>query len=197
MPEYKNNNEMAIIILHEIYGINKFIEEVCEVYHGANFDVFCPSMLSRESFLYKDGLDAYNYFVSNIGFDVYKEINEQIEHLKNSYKKVFVLGFSIGATIAWRCSENSVADGIICCYGSRIRDYLLVQPICPTLLLFAKYDSFNVSEVISQLKDKKNVEAFQLEAQHGFLDKYNETYDNIQAQVANDLIRKMVLRCSK
>jgi len=197
MLEYKNNNEIAIIILHEIYGINKFIEEVCEDYHGAGFDVFCPAMLKREGFSYKDSLDAYDYFISEVGFAIYKEIEEQIERLKKSYKKVFVLGFSIGATIAWRCSENSVADGIICCYGSRIRDYLLVQPICPTLLLFAKYDSFNVSEVINRLQDKKNVEAFELEAHHGFLDKYNEGYNKQQSQVANDLIKEAIGRYSK
>ena len=197
MLEYKNNNEIAIIVLHEIYGINKFIEEVCQDYHAAGFDVFCPAMLKRESFSYKDSLDAYNYFISEVGFAIYKKIEEQIEHLKKSYKKVFVLGFSIGATIAWRCSENSVADGIVCCYGSRIRDYLLVQPICPTLLLFAKYDSFNVSKVISQLEEKKNVETFELEAHHGFLDNYNGSYDKQQAQVANALIKGALGRYSK
>lgn len=197
MLEYKNNSEIAIIILHEIYGVNKFIEEVCEDYHGAGFDVFCPSMLKRKSFSYKDSSEAYSYFVANVGFSVYKEINEQIAYLKDSYKKVFVLGFSIGATIAWRCSENSVADGIICCYGSRIRDYLLVKPSCSTFLLFAEYDSFSVSETINQLKNKKNVEVIKLKAQHGFLDKYNECYDKSQAEVANDLIKETIGRYSK
>jgi len=186
MQEYKNNNEVAIIMLHEIYGINKFMEEICEEYHAAGFDVYCPSLLKKECFLYANSSEAYKYFVDEIGFDIYKEIDLQIKQLKTSYKKVFVLGFSVGATIAWRCSESSLADGIICCYGSRIRDYLMFQPNCQTLVLFAEYDSFNVAEIMAQIKDKKNVEVFKLKARHGFLDKYSRGYDEQQAQVAGN-----------
>lgn len=190
MQEYKNNNEVAIIMLHEIYGINKFMEEICKEYQAAGFDVFCPSLLKQGSFLYEDSSEAYRHFVDEVGFDIYKEIELQIKQLKTSYKKVFVLGFSVGATIAWRCSENSLADGIICCYGSRIRDYLMFQPNCLTLVLFAEYDSFDVAEIIAQIKDKKNVEVFKLKAHHGFFDKYNRNYDEEQAQVASGLIKK-------
>ena len=189
MQKYKKNNEAAIIILHEIYGINRFMEEMCKYYRAADFDVFCPSMVKQRSFLYEDSSAAYKYFVKEVGFDSYQKIEAQIKCLKNSYKKVFVLGFSVGATMAWRCSETSLADGIICCYGSRIRDYLLVKPCCPVLLIFAGYDSFNVAEVIGKLKEKKNVEVFKLEAHHGFLDKYNENYDEKQARLADIFIR--------
>ena len=105
---------------------------------------------------------------------------------------MFVLGFSVGATIAWLCSETSLADGIICCYGSRIRDYLQVKPCCQVLLLFAQYDSFNVQELVNWFKDKKNIAIFSLPAHHGFLDKYNKYYDEKEANIAAVLIRKAV-----
>jgi dienelactone hydrolase len=197
MKEYKNGNKAVIIILHEIYGINRFIEELCIQYHNDGFDIFCPQLLGRENFPYEDSAAAHAYFFNEVGFDVYKKVEEQIKCLKLSYKKVFVLGFSVGATIAWRCSETSSADGIICCYGSRIRDYLQVKSCCPVLLLFAEYDSFDVQEVINKLKYKENVEVVKLKTQHGFLDKYNESYDKQQAKVANDLIKEAMRRYGK
>lgn len=197
VKEYKDNNEIAIIILHEIYGVNKFIEERCAHYHELGLDVYCPSMLNRDSFAYKDSAAAYDYFFSEVGFGIYKKIQEQIEQLKKIYKRVFVLGFSIGATIAWRCSENSVADGIICCYGSRIRDYLLVQPSCPTLLLFAEHDSFALPGTIRLLKEKDNIEIITLKAHHGFLDKYSGYYDEEQFVIARAIIDNFINKYKK
>ena len=57
-------------------------------------------------------------------------------------------------------------------------------------MLFAEYDSFNVQEVVSDFKNKKNITAFSLAAHHGFLDKYNKYYDEKEANIAAVLIRK-------
>jgi len=67
-----SNNKKAVIILHEIYGINRFIKDVCSEYHI-------------------------------LGFDLYKEVEQLVEKAKFTYDKVFIIGFSVGATIAWRC----------------------------------------------------------------------------------------------
>ncbi|MDD3708541.1 dienelactone hydrolase family protein [Aminobacterium sp. MB27-C1] len=194
MYEYKSHNTMAIIVLHEIYGLNNFIEDVCAEFHGQGFDVFCPDMLRRDNFSYAETHDAYEYFVSNVGFDVYKEIESLIKHLALNYEKIFIIGFSIGATIAWRCCENVKCNGIICCYGSRIRDYLFLQPFCPTLLLFAEQDSFNVDNIVGELRKKSNVEIFKLEALHGFMDKYAEWYNSKQTQISNLYIHDFIKR---
>ncbi|MDD5934622.1 MAG: dienelactone hydrolase family protein [Clostridiales bacterium] len=170
----------AILILHEIYGINPFIKEVCQQYLENGFDVFCPNLIKHQSFSYNQSEEAYRHFISNIGFDVYLDIEKTIQHLKAKYDKVFVLGFSIGATIAWRCSVNSMCDGIIGCYGSRIRDYTDLNPNCPTLLLFAKETPFDVKSLSDRLKTKNLVETYEFSANHGFLDHHSQFY-NIQA----------------
>jgi dienelactone hydrolase len=142
----------AIIVLHEIYGINEFVKDQCQKYMKADYDVFCPNMINRTSFLYEESLKAYNYFTKNIGFEVYKEIIDFVNELKYEYDNVFIIGFSVGATIAWRCCENSLCSGIVACYGSRIRDYTYLNPTCPTLLLIAKEDSYNVHEMVVNSK---------------------------------------------
>ncbi len=188
MIKLLKNNRNAVIILHEIYGVNRFIEDVCSEYHMLGFDVFCPEMLGQNCFSYSETSEAYRYFIDEIGFDFYKEIEQLIETLKLSYEKVFMIGFSVGATIAWRCCENLKCDGIICCYGSRIRDYLLLQPCCPVLLLFAEQDSFDVDGVMMRLQEKSNVELYKLKASHGFMDQYSGQFNMEQTQISKEYI---------
>ena len=113
---------------------------------------------------------------------MYSQINALVNILKEKYDKVFILGFSVGATIAWRCSENAMCDGVIACYGSRIRDYLEVKPSCQVLLIFANEDSYNVETVMKQLNKIKRVCIRHLSAHHGFLDAYSRFYDTVEAR---------------
>jgi dienelactone hydrolase len=171
-----------------VYGVNGFIKEQCQRYEKAGFDVFYPDMLGRHPFSYDEAKAAYDFFAQNVGFQVYQRINNLVIQLNEEYDNVFLLGFSVGATIAWRCCENSLCSGIVACYGSRIRDYTNLRPSCPTLLLFAKDDSFNVSETIHRLKDTPNLTMAELEAEHGFIDFYSEHYNHQASDIANKTI---------
>jgi dienelactone hydrolase len=197
MNEYKNNSKIAVLVLHEIYGVNRFMDDVCKEYHRQGFDVFCPNLLRRECFSYSEVSEAYDYFRNEVGFEIYKEMEQLIKRLKLQYEQVFVVGFSVGATVAWRCCENLKCDGMICCYGSRIRDYLDLQPCCPVLLLFAEQDSFEVDRVISQLQRKLNVEIHKLKAHHGFLDPYSEYFEKEQTEISKKYITDFFMRYAK
>ncbi len=45
------NYENAIVVLHEIYGINEHIKDVCAEYHERGFDIYCPLYLNMASHL--------------------------------------------------------------------------------------------------------------------------------------------------
>lgn len=177
-----------IILLHEIYGLNLFMKEQQEAYQKLGYTVICSNLLGREAFPYEQEKQAYNYFIQKVGFDCYTKINDIATEYKAQYEKVFLLGFSVGATIAWRCSEHSAYDGIICLYGSRIRDYLDVAHVCPVSLLFAQKDSFPVAEAVEQLQEREKVTAMTVNAFHGFLDPYGRHYDAIQRDRAEQWI---------
>lgn len=190
-------NNQAIIVLHEIYGINEFIENTCQTFQNAGFDVFCPNMIDRKPFSYEEAQKAYDHFIQHVGFDVSKEISELANRLKEEYEKVFIVGFSMGATVAWRCCENSSCDGIVACYGSRIRDYTKLNPACPTLLLFAKEDSFNVDTLVHQLQGKLHLFILEFEARHGFMDSFSKHFDMQMAKCANKTISQFLSKHAK
>ena len=171
----------AIIILHEIYGINKHISGVCEKYASAGYDVCCPE-LTGKVFGYHEEKEAYSYFHSHAGLDPSKII-ELLGAVRTKYDKIAVLGFSVGAAIAWRCAESGLCDAVISIYGSRIRDYTDLVPKCPSLLIFASDEpSFPASEAERLLENKASTVI--IEGNHGFSDPYSPSYNPASAAAA-------------
>ncbi|WP_077735500.1 dienelactone hydrolase family protein [Bacillus sonorensis] len=180
------NSEQAMIVLHEIYGINRHMEDVCRSLSHRGFDVICPNLLNQEKpFDYMEEKAAYLHFMENVGFaGAARKIKALICHLKDQYQKIILVGFSVGATLAWLCSEEKHVSGVVGYYGSRIRDYLDISPACPAMLFFPeKEKSFDVDEIIAVL-EAKSVKAFKLKGAHGFSDPYSVNYNSDSSQIA-------------
>ncbi|MDD3570776.1 MAG: dienelactone hydrolase family protein [Lachnospiraceae bacterium] len=193
MDIYKNDSDIAIIILHEIYGINQHIKDVCKYYSEQKYDVYCPDLYNGNfSYGYIEKESAYLNFNENVGFRAFHKINLLINEVKNQYRKIFIIGFSVGATIAWLCAESGICDGVICYYGSRIRDYVSITPLCPTLLLFASKDSFDVCGVVRDLNKKTNVFTKIFDDSHGFADKYGGNYSESSSVKAFEMAKKFI-----
>lgn len=185
-----NNSEDLIILIHEIYGINPFILDTANRFALYGYDVVCPNLCGLEQpFDYSEQEAAYRVFFQKTGFN--KGVTIVIDLAKQqqrTYNRIFLIGFSVGATTAWLCSESSLFSGVICCYGSRIIDYTDISPSCPALLLFPSHEkSFNVRGFVSSFK-KPGVEVHTLEGNHGFADSYSSEYNKSSAQKTFALI---------
>jgi len=185
----KLGSQSAIIVLHEIYGINEHISGVCNAYFSKGYDVYCPNSLGIDKpFLYSQQEEAYAYFKQSIGFKRCDQVNALIQQIRPFYRKIILLGFSIGATMAWICGESGLCDGIISYYGSRIRDYLRITPKCPTLLLFASQEkSFDSQNIVSAFENKKQITFSILSGAHGFCDPFSLNFHQESAKKAEDL----------
>lgn len=186
-----NDSNSVIIILHEIYGFNQHMETVCEKFSMAGYDIICPNLINRKQpFDYHMQEQAYHHFMNNIGFDFgVQQVRHLLIQAKKQYTHVFLLGYSIGATIAWLCSgEDNTCDGIIGYYGSRIRDYTNITPKCPVLLIFpSEEESFNVVDLTDSLK-KTNIDAHILSGKHGFSDPYSKNFCLESFEEAGNLV---------
>lgn len=191
MLNIQKNSDTVIIVIHEIYGLSQHIQGYCELLSKQGFNVICPDLLEREMpYDYSQEDAAYRHFLENVGFTgaLYK-IKDILSDIKDEYQKIFILGFSAGATIAWLCSEEECVDGIVGYYGSRIRNYAELAPRCPALLFFPLEEpSFNVDELIFLL-ERKNVEVHKFMGEHGFSDPYNSKY---HAESAQATVNKMM-----
>ncbi|MBS4213977.1 dienelactone hydrolase family protein [Neobacillus rhizophilus] len=186
MLQILKNSSHLIIVIHEIYGINQHMENFCELLSKQDFDVICPNLIEREQpFTYSEEEIAYHHFMNNVGFsEAVHKIKNLLLEVKNNYEKIYLIGFSVGATVAWLCSEEDSLDGVVAYYGSRIRNYLQIVPQCPVVLFFPEEEqSFNVDQLISIL-DKKNIEIHKFNGQHGFSDPYSAKFNKKSFQNA-------------
>jgi len=190
-----NNSDSVIIVLHEIYGINQHIRMVCEKFSTNGYDIICPNLIHvNQPFSYNLQEEAYRHFINNIGFhSATKQVKQLILEAKEKYNHVYLLGYSIGATIAWLCSNGeNMCDGIIGYYGSRIRDYIYITPKCPALLIFPTEEkSFNVKELVGFL-EKLDIDVYMLNGKHGFSDPFSENYCAQSFEKAERLIDKFL-----
>lgn len=194
MIRINKNADTAIIVIHEIYGINEHMKNVCQSLATYNFDVICPDLLESEiTFNYHQEEIAYHNFMENIGFSkALHKMKTLLLEIKDDYQQVFIVGFSIGATIAWLCSEENGIDGVVGYYGSRIRDYTALSPKCPVMLFFPQEEkSFNVEELISALAHE-NIEIHKYAGEHGFADPYSLKYNQASAEKAFEELLKFL-----
>ncbi|WP_046174189.1 dienelactone hydrolase family protein [Domibacillus indicus] len=176
----------AVIVLHEIYGVNSHMKHMCQKLVDKQLEVLCPSLIGEERvFSYEQQKEAYAYFTERIGFArAAFHVKQLIARLKKEYKAIFLVGFSAGATVAWLCSEEKGLGGIVGYYGSRIRDYLQVSPSCPVLLFFPETElSFHVEDVLNSMK-KPGIRTVQWPARHGFSDPFSVHYNHTAAEGA-------------
>lgn len=193
---YINKNaDTAIIVIHEIYGVNQHMKDMCAALAEQNFNVICPNLLDQEiTFDYTQEDFTYKDFMEKVGFaNASRKVFYLLSNIKNQYKKVFIVGFSVGATIAWLCSEEKGLSGVVGYYGSRIRDYVEISPQCPTMLFFPKEEkSFSIDELISKL-NKDHIEVHKFNGQHGFSDLYSSKYNEEAAQKSFRKMNKFFL----
>jgi dienelactone hydrolase len=189
--------DMAIILVHEIYGVNEHMQYMKKRLSKLGIDIVCPNLLHNDiSYSYAEEEHAYKNFIQNIGFENgVLQINQVILNLKRQYRNVGVIGFSVGATIAWLCERNNICDFIIGCYGSRIRNYIEVKPACPTLLIFANEEkSFDVPKLVYMLEEKRYslLEIKRFDGSHGFMNPFSSHYNKFSANQALQHINKFI-----
>ena len=192
------NSDAAIIVLHEIYGINPFMHAVCQKYHLLGYDAYCPNLLGISEYFPYDRQDiAYAHFIKHGGFARSSLVTDLCKNIGREYKQIFLLGFSIGATLAWISSASGMFDGAVCHYGSRIRDHLQLTPSCSVMLLFADEEaSFSPQSILPSLSAIPNVRSEIFNARHGFCDPFSPNYDATAAMKAEKLAQNFLLEKS-
>ncbi|TCN26208.1 dienelactone hydrolase family protein [Mesobacillus foraminis] len=186
--------DRLIIVLHEIYGINQHIQDYCIRLKECGFEVLCPNLLDRdEPFEYAEEERAYQYFMEQVGFArALEKLKALLSKVKNEYTKIYLIGFSVGATTAWLCNEQECLDGIVGYYGSRIRNYRDKKQLAPVMLFLPQEEpAFDVNEFISSL-DKRNIMIHKFSGRHGFGDPYHSHHHSESAREAFEKVLEFI-----
>ena len=62
--------DKAIVLLHEIYGINAHIQRSAATWRSRGFDAYTPALFPHSApFAYEQQEQAWRHFSDNVGFD--------------------------------------------------------------------------------------------------------------------------------
>ena len=135
LSQPKDKPKAGIVVLQEIFGVNKHIREVADLYAKNGFLVIAPSLFDR---IEKNVELSYNESAVSKGRklkdlcdkDALKDIEAAIS-LVSSAGKVGVIGYCWGGSLSWKAAcEKLNLSASVCYYGGDIPSLKNNQPNC-------------------------------------------------------------------
>ncbi|WP_411079787.1 dienelactone hydrolase family protein [Streptomyces sp. cmx-18-6] len=166
-------HDTALVVAHEIFGVNDHITVVADALRRYRCDVFTPDFRPvPKAFGRAEEPAAYEDFMRNLGVEpMGRALARYAAELRPRYRRVLGVGYSVGATATWLAAGTGALDRTVCFYGSRIRDHLDVQPHGGCLLVIAEHEvSFSGAEFAARVAGRPGVTAELHACEHGFCD---------------------------
>jgi carboxymethylenebutenolidase len=184
----------AIIVIQEIFGVNKVMRDICDDLAAHGYLAICPDLFWRiepgvnitdqSEAEWKKAFALYNAF--DVGTGV-KDIAATINLIRadaQSSGKVGSVGFCLGGLLSFLTATRTDADASVCYYGVGIDGVVgeaehLARPV---LLHIAEEDQFvpKVAQaaIIEALEDEDLVEIYTYPGRdHAFARRGGEHYD--------------------
>ncbi len=174
----------VVIIVHEVRGITENLRLLASLLESEGYCVILPSLYG-ENYAGSDEQTSYDRFFRDVGIEKATEMIGEII-TANDGAGITLLGFSVGATIAWRHSRNGKVRSVVGFYGSRIRHFQEVEPLADVDLFFSIERGFNAEELVGRLNGKQNVAARLISGDHGFYSKLD--FDSPEIRETNRMI---------
>jgi len=197
----KNGKGPGIVMVQEIFGINKGIREAADRFAKDGYTVLAPDLFWRfkpNIELTETGEDlaeAYDYYHR---FNVEQGISDLTQAVKTLRQhpacdgKVAILGFCLGGKLAYLTAAQQVANAAVAFYGAGIVNHLnLAKTIrCPLLMHFAEKDESisadQVEAICTAFTGRKEVEIEVYPGVgHAFYNHTRAAYDASAAELAH------------
>ena len=159
VAESKAPPPAAIVVVQEIFGVNSHIRSIADDYAEQGFFAIAPALFDRVQpnlELDYNATDAAQGMqaATKIGLDAaLLDVGASIAHAAGASngKKVGVVGFCYGGTLAWLAATRLSVSAAVCYYGGQISKYAAEVPRCPVMLHFGAKDPHIPSSEIEKI----------------------------------------------
>jgi carboxymethylenebutenolidase len=184
----------GLVVVQEIFGVNAHIRSVADGYARDGFLAVAPALFDRIEpgvELGYEGEDAQRARSFIPKLDVEKSVLDTkaaMDYAANTTgKKVAVIGYCYGGTIAWLAATRPGAAAAVGYYGGRIANYANENPGCAVMLHFGKQDAHIPAEEIDKVRSAHpEVEIYMYDAGHGFNCDARSSYNPAAAKEARE-----------
>ena len=183
----------AIVIIQEIFGVNGHIRSVADDYASQGFRTIAPALFDRAERHVELGYGAEERkrgmrLATQVGLDAaLKDVEATMEYAGSlpGSKKVGVLGYCFGGTLAWLAATRLTPAAAVCYYGGRIAEHASETPKCPVVLHFGNQDAHIPPSEIEKIRHfHPDLPLFLYDAGHGFNCDQRESYEPNSAALA-------------
>jgi carboxymethylenebutenolidase len=186
--------QSSIVVIQEIFGVNSHIRSIADSYAREGFYAIAPALFDRS----QPGIELnYNSADAQRGMQIATQIGLEKALLDISAaitqaaqgtpaKKVGVLGFCWGGTLAWLSATRLNPTAAVAYYGGQISKFVAERPRCPVLLHFGAQDKHIPAFEIQKIQQAHpDVPLYLYEnAGHGFNCDQRPDYEPISAAQA-------------
>ncbi len=184
----------GLVVVQEIFGVNAHIRRVTDGWAKDDFLVVAPALFDRiepNVELGYEGADLQRAmsFIPRLNVEnSVLDVRAAMDYVaKATGKKVGVVGFCFGGTLAWLAATRMPVQVAVGYYGGRISQYAEEQPHCPVMLHFGRHDAHIPAEEVEKVhRAHPEVEIHWYEAGHGFNCDARASYNAEAAASARD-----------
>jgi carboxymethylenebutenolidase len=166
----------GLVVVQEIFGVNAHIRSVADGYAKDGFLAVAPALfdrIERGVELGYEGADRETAMTFLPKLDVERSLADIAAAMdfaaRSTGKKVGIIGYCYGGTLAWVAAARLHPASAIGYYGGRIGNYANEKITAPVMLHFGKQDAHIPPEEVEKVHAAHpEVEIYWYNAGHGF-----------------------------
>jgi len=193
----------AVVVLHEVFGVNSDIRKTCGELSEQGFIAVAPDLFWRQEPGvdlsvtsepdWQHGLRLYQAYDRDAGARDIKDTANVLAKLPECTGKVAVLGYCLGGLMTFLTAVRYGADAAVVYHGGDTEKYLgeVDGFDAPLLMHLAEEDEFiskaAQAEIKTALANKPNVTIYSYPGQHHAFARHNGAYYNAAAAALANL----------
>ena len=199
----------AVVVLHEVFGVNSDIRKTCGELTEQGFIAVAPDLFWRQEPGvdlsvtsepdWQHGLRLYQAYDRDAGARDIKDTADVVAKLPGCIGKVAVLGYCLGGLMTFLTAVRYSVDAAVVYHGGDTEKYLGEANglDAPLLMHLAEEDEFiskaAQAEIKAALASKPNVTVYSYPGQHHAFARHNgEHYNAAAAALANGRTREFL-----
>jgi carboxymethylenebutenolidase len=187
----------AVVVLHEVFGVNADIRKTCDELAGQGFIAVAPDLFWRQEpgvdlsvtseTDWQHGLRLYQAYDRDAGAKDVKDTASTVAKLPECIGKVAVLGYCLGGLMTFLTAVRYGVDAAVVYHGGDTEKYLgEVDGLnAPLLMHLAEEDEFiskpAQAEIRTALASKANATVYSYPGQHHAFARHNGAHYNAAA----------------
>ena len=185
----------ALVVIQEAFGVNRHIRSVTDGFAQDGFLAIAPALYDRQArgveFGYTGEEAQKGLALARSGNpdDWVKDVAAAMEYARRETgKKIGVIGYCLGGSVAWLAATRLHPDAAIGYYGGRIINFAGEEPQTPVMLHFGLQDQhIPKHEIDSKVAAAHpDVQIYWYEAGHGFHTSDRASYNAEAARLARE-----------